>query len=455
MNPVTAETLNRTAKYFMDTGRAESAEAATDILQGFGLSVLVGPEIASSRDHQVALLTLINCARRTLLGGVHLIGVSNEPNLTGVSHDETLRSAAQGLGAILADTCNPHWPSAIIGTAPAPEGPKPVWQLTWSGWRGGVIPHKGKRLDEKASGGLSATIAAAACASEAFLFLAGDHPMAGRRSSGLSLWDPKRDWLEADEREPAILYLPSRLWVIGLGNLGQAYLWILACLNYARSSEVTIFLQDFDRIAPSNDSTSLLSNPSLIGQMKTRAMSAWLESRGFETRIEERAFGAHQRRSSTEPAVGLCGVDNALARRFLECAGFDWVIESGLGAGPAAFKNFALHTFPSDHSAEKLWSEVSQSIAGSVEPWKELAAYKVSNHPDLDECGLTQLASRSIGVPFVGLTAACLVIAEILRRLHGGRSFAAISGSMATLGDIEVVEGESLLYPYGHTEARE
>jgi hypothetical protein len=151
----------------------------------------------------------------------------------------------------------------------------------------------------------------------------------------------------------------------------------------------------------------------------------------------------------------LCGVDNALARRFLECAGFDWVIESGLGAGPAAFKNFALHTFPSDHSAEKLWSEVSQSSAGSVEPWKELAAYKVSNHPDLDECGLTQLASRSIGVPFVGLTAACLVIAEILRRLHGGRSFAAISGSMATLGDIEVVEGESLLYPYGHTEARE
>ncbi len=38
----------------------------------------------------------------------------------------------------------------------------------------------------------------------------------------------------------------------------------------------------------------------------------------------------------------------------------------------------------------------------------------------MDECGLTQLASRTVGVPFVGLIAAALAIAELLRRLHGG-----------------------------------
>ena len=27
-------------------------------------------------------------------------------------------------------------------------------------------------------------------------------------------------------------YLPSRLWLIGLGNLGQAFSWLLACLPY-------------------------------------------------------------------------------------------------------------------------------------------------------------------------------------------------------------------------------
>ena len=40
---------------------------------------------------------------------------------------------------------------------------------------------------------------------------------------GLSLWRPGRevDWLQPDESEPALTYLPSRLWLIGLGHLGS------------------------------------------------------------------------------------------------------------------------------------------------------------------------------------------------------------------------------------------
>jgi hypothetical protein len=66
--------LHRTAKYFMDSGRAATHDDAMGILRGFGASIHVGPEAAASIPHQIALLTLVNLARRTLLGGVEVLG---------------------------------------------------------------------------------------------------------------------------------------------------------------------------------------------------------------------------------------------------------------------------------------------------------------------------------------------------------------------------------------------
>ena len=39
---------------------------------------------------------------------------------------------------------------------------------------------------------------------------------------------------------------------------------------------------------------------------------------------------------------------------------------------------------------------------------------------ELDRCGVTLLAGKAVGAPFAGSVAACLVIAEVLRLLHGG-----------------------------------
>ncbi len=39
---------------------------------------------------------------------------------------------------------------------------------------------------------------------------------------------------------------------------------------------------------------------------------------------------------------------------------------------------------------------------------------------ELDRCGVTLLAGKAVGAPFVGAVAASLVIAEVLRLLHGG-----------------------------------
>jgi hypothetical protein len=53
----------------------------------------------------------------------------------------------------------------------------------------------------------------------------------------------------------------------------------------------------------------------------------------------------------------------------------------------------------------------------------------------------------------VGLIAACLVISELLRRLHEGIAIEVGSLSTATLEDIEIVEGKSDLYDFGHVPA--
>lgn len=82
-----------------------------------------------------------------------------------------------------------------------------------------------------------------------------------------------------------------------------------------------------------------------------------------------------------------------------------------------------------------------------------MPAYEPSKHPTLDECGLAQLASRTVGVPFVGLTAACFAVAELLRRLHGGHALELVSGSAAALEDIEISAMDNRTYEFGHVAA--
>jgi hypothetical protein len=244
-----------------------------------------------------------------------------------------------------------------------------------------------------------------------------------------------------------LAFLPSRLWIVGLGNLGQAFAWALAALPYGNRREVQLVLQDFDRMMASNETTSLLSFASDASRRKARVVAEWLDCRGFETYVNERRFGAWTRRAQDEPGVALCGVDNALARAALEKPGFGLVVEAGLGAGPEAFRSISVHTFPSSLSAEDIWSRQVGTTNGNVEG---MPAYQALKRGGMDSCGLAQLASRTVAVPFVGLIAACLVISELLRRLNGGGPFELLSCSAAALSDIETIGTTCGPYAFGH-----
>jgi hypothetical protein len=447
---IDSDTLHRTAKYFMDNGRAETHDEAMGLLRRFGLTICVGSEIAGSIDQQAALLTLINLARRTFLAGVDVIGVPAAPSITPLAVNQSLRQAVKELGGNLVEESKQEWPSALIGNVESRPGKMPCWRLTWDGWRGGVIPaREERRLPEGLAVALTPILAAAACAAEAFSYNAGDHPMAGRRTAGISLWHPGADWLTADPTEPQLAYLPSRLWLIGLGNLGQAFAWTLASLPYAEPHKVQLVLQDFDRIAYSNESTSVLASITDVGRRKARVVADWLDARGFETFVNELRFGAWTRRADSEPNVALCGVDNALARMALEKPQFGLVVEAGLGAGPEAFRSLSVHTFPASRTAEEIWSRQAGRGDHKVE---DMPAYRSLKREGMDSCGLARLASRTVGVPFVGLIAACLALSELLRRLNGGHPLEMASASVTALDNIENVPASFPLAPYafGH-----
>jgi hypothetical protein len=194
----------------------------------------------------------------------------------------------------------------------------------------------------------------------------------------------------------------------------------------------------------------LLSSLPLVGAKKTRAVARWLDAAGFSTTLEERRFGPWTLRGPHDPAVAFCGVDNAPTRADLGSAKFELVVEAGLGAGPSGFRNFSLHTFPSSRRPDQIWRREDVRSALDV---SSMPAYSALRESGLDTCGLTQLASRTVGVPFVGLIAAALAVSEPLRRLHGAGGVELASGSALNLDDIECIRLPFSAYAFGHLPA--
>ena len=328
-------------------------------------------------------------------------------------------------------------PLVIIGGKKTPREARFSVRTVFSGWRGGAVPsHVDFELDEKAIMPLSPMLAAALAVNEAFLHVSKDSAVAGLRPVGLSLWNPSQAerWMD-DAGEPDLQFLPSSLWLIGLGHLGQAYLWALGLLPYSDPAALHLVLQDTDVVTPSTVSTSILSGEDVIGQNKTRAMTAWAEARGFKTSIIERLFDDQFKRRKEEPGIALCGVDNKMARRALEQVEFDLVIEAGLGRGYQDFRSLRLHTLPSSRTAQQIWKHNGQDKADIDRP-----AYKnLLSGNALDQCGVTLLAGKAVGAPFVGAVAACLAVSEVLRLLHNGAISELIDLNLLSVDNLTVI----------------
>lgn len=423
-----ADSFHRLAKVLADSGEAETIEAAQVAFAAYGVRIVLDASVANDIAAQVIALTAINAASRSFLGNVHIDAPGDmmlrAPGFVGRTLSEF--SAWVNVAPVTHEQAQ-KWPEIRVSATVTVDAGHAI--RPWAdGWRYGL------GFKPSCEGGFfaPACVAAAGLAvSEAFSILRHDNPYAGRRAMTLSLSSPGSSG-HGTQCPVDGLKVPG-LWLVGLGHLGQAYAWTLGFMTPAEGS--MLIVQDVDVITESTLSTSMLSAAADIGQKKTRVTGAWLESRGYSTFIVERRFDGAQHVHSTEPRLALFGVDNASARRVMEGAGFNTVVDAGLGSGFKDFRAMRVRTFPGPSSAAALWATADVNQTTPHAP-----AYQALLAGGADPCGVTTLATRAVGAPFVGCVAAGYAIAELLRRQIGGASYAVIDLNLRDPVSLEALE---------------
>jgi hypothetical protein len=436
---LTSEEFSRIDKLFVDRDEMDPASARNRRIKR-SLNLYCGKEVRSNKSLQAALLTSAAIGHRCFPGCVQIIAtdeIINSPVVIPFP-ETTLKSALQKVAESRIDLSDDAQRLSLAFGSCA-ELPSDALQVTFNGWSGGVVPLGEPRLPEGDECILGGIIAGATGISELFLKFAGISVEAGRRNAGYSLWLPDADWQSLECKGPKLEYLPTEAWLLGLGHLGQAYAWCLSLLPYASRANVLLYLQDHDRIEKANFETGLLTSAAHVScrEHKTRVVANWMEVLGFRTTLIERPFDSDVRATGAEPGLALSGFDGSGPRHLLEGAGFTRIIDCGLGGTSSNFDAISLHTFPSTvQRASLLWPNGEVRTDTYAKKLAESNAVYKSIEKKY-HCGHFQLAGRSVAVPFVGATAACFAISEILRELNGGVKLDSLEARLESAGKVK------------------
>jgi len=411
---------------------------AEAILRSMTLKLVIDPQSCRSVAFQAALLTAFNAGNRAFLGGV---SVEMPVEVELLLPLPRYRSLNEALTITCFDQQKIITPSQTIYFGHSPANPERTnCRADCDGWRGAVSDFdnpsdfKYGQSDDIAPGGV---LAGALAVHRSFLKAAEISARSLEAPLGLSLWSPGDDWRNPVSTSPLLHNLPNQFWVLGLGHLGQAFLWNLAMLPYPEREEIRFLLQDFDSIEAGNFSSGLLCTENLVGRMKTRRCADWLDHLGFRTTINERKYTEHDRRTEDDPAIALCGFDRGQPRSCLGKTGFDLVVECGLGDTLADFDQIHLHTFPSGHhSPEALWGHIQDAPRKIQE--EDLALFTEGKHA----CGqlAIDVAGKAVSTSFVGAIAGALAVSELLRIFNGGPQFEELFWTPRNLIDSEFLK---------------
>ena len=433
--------FSRISKLFADRDSLPTQEGLTK-RQQFAVTLVCGPDVIASYMSQLSVLTAAKIATRCFPGAVWVVLPAEGdgapsllwPDLKDRPSFGALLRQIVGADNLVRDHGElRHSNVLLFGDVPDIAG---GLRVTFDGWVAKTGPvSQVARLSERPYCSLAAILAAALGVSELFLSFADISLEARRRTVAVSLWRPDVDHTHSDAIGLPVEWLPADLWLLGLGHLGNAYLWALATLPYEKSAEARVFLNDFDSVQDENIETSLLFTHADVNHTKARTCAAWLERRGFQTRLLERRFDSNFRCQKDEPRLALCGFDSNPPRRELVSAEFLQVVESGLGSTSNNFDTLSLHTLPNRRSVDELWPDPSEEEERRCEAYRNRVAQENEAYTrlGLDECGRFEFAGKSIGVPFVGAISGCFVVAEMLRLFHDGPAYSDVKMRLESL----------------------
>jgi hypothetical protein len=431
---------SRISKLFVDRDQTSPAEVLSR-RQSHLVTLMCGADIGRSYTLQVAVLTAASIAVRCFPNAVRVAlpaSLKGSPLLVwptlGWTFDRALADIV-GADAIL-DAALGSPAGSVVGFGDFIPNRNSL-RVTFDGWIAKVGPAtQVPRLAEREHSPLAGMLGASLALSELFLSFARVNVVASRRPVALSLWRPDLNAGDPNALGVPVEFLPKDLWALGLGHLGNAYLWGLSILPYRDPAETEFMLMDFDKVEKENAETGLLFHASDEHHYKAQVCSKWLGLRGIRTRLVERRFDGHFRLQEKEPSLALCGFDSNPARRCLATADFSHVVESGLGGTMNNFDTISLHTLPHTRPVTELWPDLSREEQTRQHLHREQVARtnKGYAHALRDECGRYEFAGKAVAVPFVGAVAGSLVVAEVLRLLHEG---VVVSDLKIRLGSID------------------
>ncbi len=393
--------IARLSRILVDT-QGISFDEAQAKLRALTLEISVGADATSKAAHAAAL-TAVSVGLRSFVGGVRVVGaVGQRANSLLPIPGDTLEQQCAQLGG------RPFGgePTCRIGIGAIDAvSETPAFFPWWSGWTAGIrtAGHNGTRCGENPLAGIAAGALGVGAAFEL---------ARGRTKiipADVDLWGTKRT-PKFDE-----IFLPNALWLVGLGNLGQAYLWALTFLPYAEPNKVLLMFQDDDRVTPENWATSVLVRNEVYGMLKGKVAEQWAEDRGFDTRRVDRRFTALDRHANGEPLLALCGLDNVVSRRSIAAFGFAAIVDAGLGRSADDFDKFAVRVFDQQHPIDRHFA--NQTDAKSVEG-SEGAAYRQLEQ-EIGPCGVAEIGGASVAAPYVSAVAATLVISRAIALASG------------------------------------
>lgn len=407
-------------------------------LDNSSLSIHVARGVLSTPAGEAALITAIllgaRCFGNVLVSGDldHEISAAKLPIGTSVS------AVIAAVGATVER--EPSCRTVAIGIVETSTSGPPLVMAGWDGWLAFAAPGKSTRKLGDGSNPLAGIAAAAMALGSAFMSELGD-PNAGRRIQEISLWAPGA--AHADSAGPASYSLPHALWLIGLGNLGQAYLWCLSWLPYADPSKLHLTLQDFDKVSKENWGTSILVERGRYGMLKTRAAEDWALFKGFSVRRIDRPLDENLHRNPTDPRIALVGLDKIAARRALGVPGFKHIIDSGLGSTLRNFRDFRITVFGRGDDPKAHFSGVKDRDRENLESVLGLPSYKKLLEQSEDgKCGALILAGQPIVLPFISALTAALAVAQAIRLESGYEPCKAIVGRMDDMRSLRAIRPE-------------
>ena len=390
----------RSAKILVDSQNISFDEAQAR-LRALTLEVVVGAEAVSPAAH-AALLTAVSVASRTFVGGVRVTGAIDCPLNSALPLSAgSIAEAATMLGASLFDGVPSRRILVATGRISTESWSVSPW---WNGWRAGMAKPGKARCDagDNPLPGIAAGALAVGAAFEA------ERGRCGYIEDEVNLWP-----VRPGEKAPPFVevFLPGALWLIGLGNLGQAYLWSLGALPYSDPADVSVVLQDHDRVTEENWATSVLVKGETYGLLKTKVAEHWALEKGFDTRRIDRRLLAGDRLDTGDPRLALSGVDKVEARRLMAKVGFDSIVDGGLGRTSSDFDRYRITVFDRIRPIDRHFiGQDDNSVAVDILKSK---AYR-HLEAEIGPCGTAEIGGASVAIPYVSALAAAVAISRAI-----------------------------------------